>query len=1038
MPDNPKNQPPKTNDTSEIARNVPENPNATICCINNQSLTFVARSDEDFSVTMMDSEIDVTEYKPESLVTDNSFEFSRKFAEGGFGEVWQGSQNSLGRTIAIKRLRDVIYEDIGHDLTTQRFYEESFLREAIITAKLEHPNIVPIYDFGLDHSGKPLLAMKLVNGRPWGEMLKADRKMGVDDFLMLHLPILISVCQAVAFAHSKGILHRDLKPSQVMVGEFNEVLLMDWGLALVYDSTQTPIEVDKSKAKIRLATKETSGNPAGTISFMAPEQTLEHGDSLGPWTDIYLLGGILYYLLTGYPPHHSPDSAAAFMHAKMGYVEPPRELVKNKPIPLDLAEIAMKAMAPEKEDRLKTVHEMIAALERFLISADHRKQSRDLVTEAEEKFAEAGSSYSRIGQSMALVERAVGLWPSNPAGGQLKQKIYKQYTELALRNNDLIMAKTQVEQMDESPEKTLLTAKVISTMRRAKIQTIALRTFMVFTIIALVGVSFLSAWLNESQARAYAAQEESDKKAVETAQARKRAEDLVFFLVDDLSRELSGLYRLDLLDKIATEAMAYYDQTQIQNVELTKEDLRNRAELYRIIGDIRTLQGRLEPAKTAYLNAQETFGVLMESQNSDLDLIRASTEVEFKYAQTLILGQEIGKGEQVLNNTKKYILTLKANPKWESQQSTSLEFPLAELEASVQQLEANLLFAKGQSALAVQRLIIAETALLALLESNAGNLEIHKSLVRLYTRKSLYLLENGRFQDADVSVKKGWAYLDRLLAVVPRDPSISHLESELLVANSQLDSTMGRWQNAESSLLQAKTLTAALLTQDDLNFNWKDTHAVVLRELAKASMMRGNSTFALESVNEGLGLLQQMIQLESKDIRRSTFLATMINVRSRVYLAMNNPDASLVDLQESEMLIQKLLSTDDSLRIWGIMQSENLNLQANILMQKKDSAGTAKKISEFEKLIPILQSTDFTEAYLAQAEVKLLQAKLAESKSNANAAAASYKAGLDLLPSGFSLTTAPLKLLRIQREILIGLGRQSEAERIEQQILARS
>src|SRR5690606_21487394 len=104
--------------------------------------------------------------------------------------------------------------------------DRQFQQEAVITANLEHPNIVPVYDLGVDSDGRPLLAMKLVRGTPWDLLIDADfKELVTDEYLAKHLPILLSMCQAVAFAHSRRIIHRDLKPSQVMVGEFGEVLL---------------------------------------------------------------------------------------------------------------------------------------------------------------------------------------------------------------------------------------------------------------------------------------------------------------------------------------------------------------------------------------------------------------------------------------------------------------------------------------------------------------------------------------------------------------------------------------------------------------------------------------------------------------------------------------------------------------------------------------------------------------------------------------------------------------------------------------------
>src|SRR5690606_27022124 len=146
-----------------------------------------------------------------------------------------GVQHTLNRVIAIKRVRDDIYDKAREHSRSSSYCEIGFRHEALTTGALDHPNIVPVYDFGEDENGRPILAMKLVRGKPWDVIMWDDYNDPTSEFLSKHLQIFISVAQAVAFAHSRGVVHRDIKPSQVMVGEFGEVVLMDWGLALVYD-----------------------------------------------------------------------------------------------------------------------------------------------------------------------------------------------------------------------------------------------------------------------------------------------------------------------------------------------------------------------------------------------------------------------------------------------------------------------------------------------------------------------------------------------------------------------------------------------------------------------------------------------------------------------------------------------------------------------------------------------------------------------------------------------------------------------------------
>ncbi len=199
------------------------------------------------------------------------YDTTKEIGRGGFGEVWEAVQTSLDRVVAVKRLRRDRVQRADVSKGYVRFMEDAFRREAMTTACLEHPNIVPVHDLASDNEGKPLLAMKLVRGSQWDFLMRTDfNELPVEEFLAKHIPILLSVAQAVAFAHSRGIVHRDIKPGQVMVGEFGEVVLMDWGLAILYDATA--LKGSGQRLSAMLAREPTSAtSPAGTLAFMAPE-----------------------------------------------------------------------------------------------------------------------------------------------------------------------------------------------------------------------------------------------------------------------------------------------------------------------------------------------------------------------------------------------------------------------------------------------------------------------------------------------------------------------------------------------------------------------------------------------------------------------------------------------------------------------------------------------------------------------------------------------------------------------------------------------
>jgi len=264
---------------------------------------------------------------------------------GGLGRVYHARDLYLDRQVAVKELIDP-----GEPA------QRRFVREALITARLQHPSIVPIYDAGQSVEG-PFYAMKLVAGRSLADALAETKTL--DQRLAL-LPSVIAVADAMAYAHSERIIHRDLKPQNVLVGDFGETVLIDWGLAKDLNAKDAP-----SAGPYRAASASTEtmdGAVMGTPAFMAPEQAVA-GEDVDERADVYALGSMLYFLGAGVPPHGGRSIDEILVKVVAGDVLPLRE--REPRIPVDLAAIVTKAMAHDPAKRYRTARELSDDLHKF-------------------------------------------------------------------------------------------------------------------------------------------------------------------------------------------------------------------------------------------------------------------------------------------------------------------------------------------------------------------------------------------------------------------------------------------------------------------------------------------------------------------------------------------------------------------------------------------------------------------------------------------------------------------------------------------------
>lgn len=352
--------------------------------------------------------------------------------EGGMGVVELARQRSLSRDVAVKRLREGFDDDNA---------VRGLLAEASFTGYLEHPSIVPVHALGRDDERGPILVMKRVEGVTLAQLLEEPEHPGWEaareDRLGWLVRCLLELTHALELAHSRGVLHRDIKPDNVMVGNFGEVYLLDWGVAIrSADAATLP-----------------AGAVAGTPSFMAPEMVSPETGEIDERTDVYLLGATLHSVLTGGGPRHRGGVLPAVLYAAIQSV--PFEYDDN--VPAELGAIANRATSADSAARFETVAELRDALEAWLehrASIELADASMDKLEELRALVADAGAAPGARPLFYACrfgLEQALRGWSDNEAAEEALRELLEVMCRFELRARNLPAARALAAEMDAVP-----------------------------------------------------------------------------------------------------------------------------------------------------------------------------------------------------------------------------------------------------------------------------------------------------------------------------------------------------------------------------------------------------------------------------------------------------------------------------------------------------------------------------------------------------------------------------------------------------------
>ena len=303
------------------------------------------------------------------LSTQDRYVIGKELGSGGGGRVVRAYDRILGRTVAMKLL--------SADLSSDQKLGARFMAEAQATGQLEHPNIVPIYDFGSLPSGEFFYTMREVRRHSLRDAIEGLRRGDphyIAEYTLVSLvTILRQVSQAVHYAHVRGVVHRDLKPDNIMVGDYGEILVMDWGLARILER---PARMNLAER----AAHEETGHTLGTPAYMPPEQARGELEEVDEQSDIYSLGAVLYEMLTLEAPFGGDGPVETMWNVVDGQLVGPRTRAPDRGIPQELERICLRAMSRKKADRYASAREVAEVLEDWIEGLQPREAKRRVET----------------------------------------------------------------------------------------------------------------------------------------------------------------------------------------------------------------------------------------------------------------------------------------------------------------------------------------------------------------------------------------------------------------------------------------------------------------------------------------------------------------------------------------------------------------------------------------------------------------------------------------------------------------------------------
>ncbi len=778
-------------------------------------------------------------------------------AEGGMGVVYLALDSELNRRVAFKMIRagttDPLAEKSGpvsSDMVAR------FMQEAVVTGGLEHPGIVPVYELGATPSGVPFYTMRLIRGeRTLDDAITEARS--IDDRLALLEPFL-KVCDAIGYAHSRGVIHRDIKPANIAMGQFGEVVVLDWGLAKMHarpdlagSRWQSRLEEMRVETDLKTVT-----SALGTPGYMAPEAAFGETDRVDERSDVYSLGTILYLILKG-----------AFPFEFKTFPEYVAKLAKGvtsiSDVPDGLARICMRAMAVDRDGRYQSVSDLAADLRTWQYESAVEREIEALLTEAEATLAaaigmEGDVLLRQLDRAIAVGARILDLRPDDERARTLRERARG-------RRSDAM------EQHERATRRQLLRRVGV-----AALVTATAATVVVALLLDGKRREAETARANEAEQRAAA---ETQRNLAEDERAR--AEDMATFMLHDLHEGLKPMGRLDLLDTVARKSLDYYESLPTETV--TSDVMRDRAFVLRQIGEVLFEAGDMKRALASIGESQSILVQLLERDRENAEL-RNELSVTLNVAGDI--QQETAQLDAALASYLQSVAIRRA---------LGLREPLARSLGRV----GDVLMRQGERAEAVAAYQESLDTLRDLATLSPGDLDLHEELSRRIEKMGELALQTADLDTAEAEFRRCLVIRRRLVELDP-----ANLERQADIAScvfriGHCRGVVGDTAAALASYEEALSIYRRLVAHDPTNAWWQRSLGLTLRRVAAVQGARGETDAARQGYREALDIARAIASRDRTNTRARHDVGTALIAVGEHEQAAGNVDVARAAFDEA-------------------------------------------------------------------------------------------------------------------------------------------